>query len=68
MNRSDENKEPNGVDHAPRHECEEKDAIGSITQAACILLAADPNLSPHEAVQDAYQVYAHVRRLQRIPC
>lgn len=35
-----------------------------LTHAACILMAADPGLSPGGAVADICQVYSHVREIR----
>lgn len=32
-----------------------------LTHAACILMAANPDLSPEDAVDDTCQVFRHVR-------
>ena len=31
-----------------------------LAHAACILMAANPRLSPHDAARDAYQVYSYL--------
>ena len=31
----------------------------------CILMAADPHLSPDDAVNDVYQIYDHIRARRR---
>ncbi|MBS5049719.1 MAG: hypothetical protein KHZ29_07535 [Desulfovibrionaceae bacterium] len=36
-----------------------------LTHAVCILMAADPHLSPDDAVNDVYQIYDHIRSRRR---
>ncbi len=36
-----------------------------LTHAVCILMAADPHLSPDDAVNDVYQIYDHIRARRR---
>lgn len=51
----------------PRAKREEADRNGEearermeLTHAACLLMAADPHLSPDDAVNDVYQIYDHI--------
>lgn len=36
----------------------------SLAHAACVLMAANPDLSPHDAAWDACQTYCHLLDLQ----
>lgn len=54
-------KDPYGGREKSEGEREETWESMKLIHAACMLMAADPHLSPDDAVNDVYQIYDRIR-------